>query len=118
MACFGDACDAKIVIAASVARDNERFKPLSRWFEQNYKTKPIVLKQRQEAMLAYSAAINTLDLSKKPIVVDIGGLSTELIWGLERAHWYGAPLGLLSFAAPASNPTPRWIYPIRSSVPA
>ena len=105
MACFGDACDAKIVIAASVARENERFKPLSRWFEQNYKTKPIVLKQRQEAMLAYSAAINTLDLSKKPIVVDIGGLSSELIWGLERDHWYGAPLGLLSFAAPASNPT-------------
>ena len=38
-------------------------------------------------------------------MIDIGGLSTELIWGFERDRWYGANLGLLNLGTLVSKPS-------------
>ncbi len=86
----------KQAISTSVARVRENFSEVSEWLLKHYDLKVKVLKQHQEAAAAYAAAKASLPSVAKPLVVDIGGMSTELAWGSAYIERKGIELGLLS----------------------
>jgi len=88
----------KNAIAASIARDNPSFQPIADWLHKSYGINTKIISQKLEAGFSYRACVASLPLEREPIVVDIGGLSTELIWGEAANQWSGIKLGLLSLS--------------------
>lgn len=86
----------KLAISTAVAREHDSFSELATWLAARYDLKVKVLKQHQEAAAAFSAAKASLPDVSKPLVVDIGGMSTELAWGYSYNEHRGIDLGLLS----------------------
>jgi len=86
----------KLAISTAVARERDRFSIVSDWILDRYGIKVKVLKQHQEAAAAYMAVKASLPDVAKPLVVDIGGMSTEVAWGGSYKERKGIELGLLS----------------------
>lgn len=86
----------KLAISTAVAREHSNFKALSAWLLHRYNLKVKVLKQQQEAAAAFSAVKASLPFVPKPLVVDIGGMSTELAWGSSFKTRTSIDIGLLS----------------------
>ncbi|MCB5229388.1 MAG: hypothetical protein GX122_01615 [Candidatus Cloacimonetes bacterium] len=91
----GDAIKTNF-ISTALARERPQFSTFESWLESRHHAKVKVLSQNQEARLAFLAATNSLHSDKEMLVIDIGGLSTEFIWGLGKDKWQGIPYGLLS----------------------
>lgn len=87
----------KLAISTAVARVRENFPEVSSWLSNRYDIKVKVLKQHQEAAAAYAAVKASLPDVPQPLVVDIGGMSTELAWGSAYIERKGIDLGLYSF---------------------
>lgn len=93
----------KLAISTAVARERDNFAEVSTWLADRYDLKVKVLKQHQEAAAAYSAVKASLPSVAKPLVVDIGGMSTELAWGFSYKERKGIELGLLSLEDTSYN---------------
>lgn len=53
-----------------------------------------IIKPEEEARLSYSGAIKGLDLPRSPLVIDLGGGSTEFMLFMEPDHfWTSVPVG-------------------------
>lgn len=87
----------KLAISTAVARVRDNFPEVSSWLSDRYDIKVKVLKQHQEAAAAYAAVKASLPDVPQPLVVDIGGMSTELAWGSAYIERKGIDLGLYSF---------------------
>lgn len=83
-------------ISASVARENQGFTLVQDWLYSKHGQRLKVISQKREARLAWLAAQKSLQTDKEIIVIDIGGLSTEFIWGLTANSWHGINIGLLN----------------------
>lgn len=86
----------KCAISTAVAREHQDFSQVSSWLLKRFELKVKTLKQPQEADAAFAAVKASLPLLKEPLVIDIGGLSTELAWGHSYKQRKSVSLGLLS----------------------
>jgi hypothetical protein len=86
----------RIVLSASVARTAENYGRIASWLKSRSGVEPKVINETSEAKYAWRAAIGTLEVGKRPLVIDIGGLSTEFTWGIGNNNSYSIPIGLLN----------------------
>jgi exopolyphosphatase / guanosine-5'-triphosphate,3'-diphosphate pyrophosphatase len=92
-----------LVAGTSACRDAADGAEFVRGLGEEHSARAVVLSGSEEASLAYAGAC--LDVSGRPVVLDVGGGSTELIRGTP-----GAAIESVSLALGASRGTERWIH--------
>ena len=89
---------SKFVIATGIHRQSPQLQQLSEWFNKKWKAKYKLLKEGEEAELAYLAAKDLIPDKQSAIIIDIGGFSTQFIYsepGLNIDRM-SIPIGLLT----------------------
>lgn len=88
---------SRSVVCASVARRTSNLSVIDAWVTKATGCKVKVLSEKSESRLAWLAANNIIVVEKRLLVVDIGGQSTEFIWGIRNDEYRSVPVGLLTF---------------------
>jgi exopolyphosphatase/guanosine-5'-triphosphate,3'-diphosphate pyrophosphatase len=92
-----------LVAGTSACRDAADGAEFIRGLGEEHRARAVVLTGSEEASLAYAGA--SLDVAGSPVVLDVGGGSTELIWRTP-----GRAIESVSLALGASRGTERWIH--------
>jgi exopolyphosphatase/guanosine-5'-triphosphate,3'-diphosphate pyrophosphatase len=95
--------DRILIAGTSACRDAADGAEFARGLGEEHCARAVVLSGAEEASLAYAGAC--LDISGRPVVLDVGGGSTELIRGTP-----GGAIESESLALGASRGTERWIH--------
>lgn len=89
---------SKFVIATGIHRQSPQLQQLSEWFNKKWKAKYKLLKEGEEAELAYLAAKDLIPDKQSAIIIDIGGFSTQFIYSEPDSNIdkMSIPIGLLT----------------------
>jgi len=88
---------ARHFMSAALARQSTNFDVIARIVRKETQQPVKVLSEAAESRYAWLAAASMPEAGDKPLVIDIGGLSMEFVWGMGKHDHRSVPYGLLSW---------------------